>query len=64
MLKIEKVMTEDMQLIQQNRDELGWCIKNTFEENLNKTIDWYSKNLNWCESLIKKRRKFLIYFLV
>ena len=29
--------------------ELGWAPKETFESGLKKTVQWYLKNLNWCE---------------
>ncbi len=30
--------------------ELGWKAKNSFEEGLKKTIEWYLKNISWYES--------------
>ena len=34
--------------------ELGWQPKYTFEEGLNKTVDWYLANQKWCEKIINK----------
>ena len=34
--------------------ELGWQPKYTFEEGLNKTVDWYLANQKWCEHIINK----------
>ena len=31
--------------------ELGWKPSVTFEEGLNKTIDWYLNNQNWLENV-------------
>ena len=31
--------------------ELGWQPKETFDTGIRKTVDWYLKNLNWCERI-------------
>lgn len=36
--------------------ELGWTPKETFESGLKKTVQWYLKNLNWCEIVTSKNR--------
>ena len=36
------------------RNELGWNPKHDFETGLEDTINWYLKNLTWCESVMKK----------
>ena len=33
--------------------ELGWLPKTSFEEGIQKTINWYVNNLSWCESVMK-----------
>ena len=30
------------------QNELGWKPKETFESGIKKTVDWYLKNLDWC----------------
>lgn len=35
--------------------ELGWSARETFESGLRKTVDWYLKNLDWCEEVQKGR---------
>lgn len=32
-------------------NELGWRPRETFDSGLGKTVDWYLKNLNWCETV-------------
>ncbi len=39
------------------REELGWKPDYTFKEGLKLTIDWYIKNINWCEVVLNKKRK-------
>ena len=34
--------------------ELGWNPKHNFKDALSKTIDWYLKNLDWCDYVMKK----------
>ena len=34
--------------------ELNWKPKNNLETNLEKTVDWYLKNLNWCKYILEK----------
>ena len=34
--------------------ELGWKAKNSFEEGLVKTIEWYLNNQSWYENIQKK----------
>lgn len=36
--------------------ELSWKAKTTFEEGIKKTFEWYEKNRDWSERLIKKNR--------
>ena len=31
--------------------ELSWTPKYTFKDGIEKTIDWYIKNLNWCKNI-------------
>lgn len=33
--------------------ELGWKPKETFESGIRKTIQWYLKNIDWCETVTK-----------
>ncbi|MEO2173157.1 MAG: hypothetical protein ABGY96_03580, partial [bacterium] len=33
------------------KDELGWVPSETFESGMEKTIDWYLKNQNWCDDV-------------
>ena len=34
--------------------QLGWKTENSFEDNLKKTVEWYTDNSSWWEKLIKK----------
>jgi dTDP-glucose 4,6-dehydratase len=34
--------------------ELGWKPKETFNTGINKTIDWYLENTNWCDHIFNK----------
>ena len=36
------------------RNELSWNPKHNFETGLEDTINWYLKNLSWCEKIMKK----------
>ena len=36
------------------REELGWAPKNTFNEGLKRTIEWYVKNQDWSKKILKK----------
>ncbi len=36
--------------------QLGWSPKITFEEGINKTIDWYLSHQNWIKSIEEKKR--------
>tara|TARA_Y100000589_G_scaffold141701_1_gene135256 strand:+ start:3781 stop:4845 length:1065 start_codon:yes stop_codon:yes gene_type:complete len=38
---------------QKIKKELGWAPKINFEEGLKITIEWYLKNLNWCDLVMK-----------
>ena len=31
--------------------ELSWTPKYTFKDGIEKTIDWYIENLNWCKNI-------------
>jgi dTDP-glucose 4,6-dehydratase len=33
------------------QNELGWSPQETFETGLNKTIDWYLNNMDWCDNI-------------
>lgn len=35
--------------------ELGWKPAYTFEQGINETIEWYLKNGQWCEKVVKKK---------
>ena len=35
-------------------NELNWIPRHTFEESLEKTVDWYLKNLSWCKEMQRK----------
>ena len=37
------------------KNELGWVPKYVFEEQLNKTIDWYLKNIDWALNKFAKK---------
>lgn len=39
--------------------ELGWKPSLTFEEGIERTIDWYLKNSDWIEAIENKRAKFV-----
>ena len=34
-------------------EELGWRPKTTFEDGLEKTVNWYLRNLDWCDYIMK-----------
>ncbi len=36
--------------------ELGWKPEETFESGLRKTVEWYLKNLKWCEVVTKNKQ--------
>lgn len=38
-------------------NELGWKPSVTFEEGIQKTIEWYYSNINWIENLKKKKNE-------
>ena len=38
------------------KKELGWVPRTNFNEGLNTTIEWYIRNKDWYESIIKKRK--------
>lgn len=40
------------------REEVGWEPKYDFEQALPKTIEWYKKNRDWVENIVKKAKKF------
>lgn len=33
------------------QNELGWMPQETFESGIRKTVNWYLKNLNWCQNV-------------
>ena len=35
------------------KDEIKWTPKYTFEEGIELTVDWYLKNIDWCEKITK-----------
>ena len=37
------------------KNELGWAPKYKFEEQLNKTIDWYLENIDWALNKFAKK---------
>jgi len=37
------------------KNDLGWEPKNTFENGLNYTVDWYLNNGNWWEKIVEKK---------
>ncbi len=39
------------------REELGWEPRETFDSGLEKTIDWYLNNADWCESTRHQRQR-------
>ncbi len=42
-----------MQLMhQKSKNELGWTPSVTFEQGLEKTVDWYLANEKWMEEII------------
>ena len=36
------------------RNNLGWLPEANFEEALEKTINWYESNVDWCDSISLK----------
>lgn len=39
------------------QNELGWYPNETFESGLQKTVDWYLKNTDWCQRVLDADRK-------
>ena len=35
------------------RNELNWKPNHTFEAGLEKTVEWYVRNMNWCKKILK-----------
>ena len=36
------------------KKELGWLPKHSFEKAIEKTVDWYLNNKDWCEKIVKE----------
>ena len=40
------------------KSELGWQPKYSFTEGIEITVDWYVRNLDWCEKIEKRNSYF------
>ena len=36
------------------KKELGWLPKHSFEKAIEKAVDWYLNNKDWCEKIVKE----------
>ena len=50
-------MTLDtLSTIKKIKKKLLWTPKLDFNSGLEKTIEWYLQNLNWCKKILKKKK--------